>query len=204
MTTALTQIVSSRGPAWADEAIVEGLRRKDRAAALALFRRMQPFVNALVWRVMGADSEHDDLVQQSFLAALKTAHTIQEPSRLESWMRGVTLNTLRLEMRRRRWRRLFRFVLPEDSERPGSTLGPDTAAAAHQLFDALESVSADARLAFVLHVVEGYSLPEVGEALRVSTATAKRRVREARAHLVRRATKDDYLSTLIQEVDDVD
>ncbi|MFO0724730.1 MAG: sigma-70 family RNA polymerase sigma factor [Myxococcota bacterium] len=203
MTTAPTEIVI-RGPAWADEAIVLGLRRKDRAAALALFRRMQPFVNALVWRTMGADSEHDDLVQQSFLAALKTAHTIQDASRLEAWMRGVTLNTLRLELRRRRWRRLFRFILPEDSEQAGSTLGPDTAAAAHQLFDALEAVSADARLAFVLHVVEGYSLPEVAEAMNFSTATAKRRVREARAHLRRRASSDNILSTLIEEVDDVD
>lgn len=158
-------------------------------------------MNGLIWRVMGADSEHDDLVQQVFVAALRNAQHLADPSKLDSWMRGVTLNTLRFELRRRRWRRLFRFILPEDDEQPGTTLDPASATDAHCLYATLDEVSPDARVAFVLHVLEGLTLPEVAASLEVSVATAKRRVREAREHVQRYAT-GEALTEWAEESDD--
>lgn len=196
-------VVSLRLTSWSDEALVAGLRRRDRAAASALFNRSKAMVNGLVWRVMGADSEHDDLVQHVFLAAFRTAHHLADASKLDSWMRGVALNTLRFELRRRKWRKLFRFMLPEDDEQPGTTLDPASAADAHRLYATLDDVSPDARLAFVLHVLEGLTLPELATSLGVSVATAKRRVREARDHLLRHAAPGDPVTALVQEVDDV-
>jgi len=200
---AARQVVALRPASWSDEALVEGLRRRDRAAATALFNRTETMVNGLVWRVMGADTEHDDLVQQVFLAAFRNAHHLADASKLDSWMRGVALNTLRFELRRRKWRKLFRFMLPEDDEQPGTTLDPAGAADAHRLYATLDDASPDARLAFVLHVLEGLTLPEVATSLGVSVATAKRRVREAREHLLRHATPGDALTALAEETDDV-
>jgi RNA polymerase sigma-70 factor, ECF subfamily len=45
---------------------------------------------------------------------------------------------------------------------------------------ALRGVSSDQRVAWMLHVVEGWSLPEVAEACDCSLATVKRRIRAAR------------------------
>src|SRR5687767_3895277 len=62
-----------------------------------LFDRCEAQVNRLVWRVLGADEEHDDLVQQVFVALLAGLRRVRDPAALHGWVAAVTINTVRSE-----------------------------------------------------------------------------------------------------------
>ncbi|HEY3357178.1 MAG TPA: sigma-70 family RNA polymerase sigma factor, partial [Polyangia bacterium] len=138
-------------------AIVDGLRRRSPEAAVALFDRVSARVNRLVWRMLGADPEHDDVVHQIFVNALTSAGTLRDPAALDGWIVGLTVNTVRRELRRRRFRRLLHLdpALPEP---PSRELDPERHMLARRFYAALERAGADERIAFTLRVVEGCAL----------------------------------------------
>jgi len=178
-------------------AIVEGLRRGSPEAALLLYDRVSARVNRLVWRLLGADPEHDDVVHQVFVNALSSAGSLREPGALDAWMSGVVFNTVRRELRRRRFRRLLRLdATPPDSRAPG--VDPETRMVARRFYAALEGVGANERLAFTLRVVEGCPLQEVAAMCSCSLAAAKRRIARATSRLQEAAATDPVLDSWIR------
>ena len=179
-------------------AIVEGLRRGAPEAAVALYDRVAERVNRLVARMMGADAEHDDVVHQVFLNALESVGALRDPSALDGWIVGVTVNTVRRELRRRRFRRLLRLDLAAHAagevEARTRRPNPERDMVARRFYAALERLGADERIAFTLRAVEGCALAEVAMACRCSLATAKRRVARATHLLAEVATKDPVLA----------
>jgi RNA polymerase sigma-70 factor (ECF subfamily) len=175
-------------------AIVEGLRRKSPEAALLLFDRVSARVNRLVWRLLGADPEHDDVVHQVFVNALASVGTLREPGALDAWIVGVVCNTVRREIRRRRFRSLFRLdATPPDSAAPGAD--PETRMVARRFYAALERLGANERIAFSLRVVDGCPLQEVASMCGCSLAAAKRRIASATAKLQAVAEQDPVLES---------
>src|ERR1041384_6408769 len=77
------------------------------AAARAVYSRFSNDVNRLVWRVLGADAEHDDVVHQVFVNVMGGLHKVRDPEALSVWMGSVCVKTVRSEIRRRRRRRFF-------------------------------------------------------------------------------------------------
>jgi len=183
--------------AFGPHAIVEGLRHRDADAAMALHDRYGDLVNRLVWRLLGADAEHDDVVNQAFLNALSAIHQLRDAEMLEPWLVSITLNTVRREIRRRRLRRLFglRAELPEvpseADELPGRRLS------AH-FYAVLERLRAGDRLIMTLHYVEDMTLAEAAAACGCSLATAKRRLSHAKRAFERRARVDPVLADWIE------
>jgi hypothetical protein len=76
-----------------DHAFVDGLRRGDPATTRALHERFGRLVNRLVWRMLGADLDHDDVVHDVFVNILKSVKSLRDPSSLYAWVYGVTVNT---------------------------------------------------------------------------------------------------------------
>jgi RNA polymerase sigma-70 factor (ECF subfamily) len=185
----VTAVRSHLQPVTEDEvaqlgALLAGLRRGERQAVGALFDRFEREVNRLVWALLGADTDHDDLVNDAFEAMLKRAAEVRQPAALRAWVRQVTVNTVRMELRRRRWRRFFTrdedaalehpdLRVPDDAERERT----------RALYRALAALSADERLVVVLRHLEGLELTEVAEATGCSLATLKRRLSRAEARL---------------------
>jgi RNA polymerase sigma-70 factor (ECF subfamily) len=173
-------------------AIVEGLRRGSPEAALLLYDRVSARVNRLVWRLLGADSEHDDVVHQVFVNALSSVGGLRDPAALDAWIVGVVCNTVRRELRRRRFRSLFRLeAAPPDACAPGAD--PETGMVARRFYAALEALGANERIAFTLRVVDGCPLQEVAAMCGCSLAAAKRRIASATARLQSVAARDPVL-----------
>lgn len=159
-----------------DEALRELLKARDERAAAWLYDTFEDEVNRIVWSLLGADRDHDDIVHEALCMILKSAHQVQDPSRLKGWVRTVTVNAVRLTLRKRRWLRLF-GVLDEDPEGERfESLVPDEQQreTARNLYRALEKLAPDERNALVLRHVEGLELTEVAEACGCSLATIKR------------------------------
>jgi len=159
-----------------DADLVALLLRDPTNGTSRLYDRYAPIVNRLVWRLLGADAEHDDLVQQVFCKVIEHVGRLRDPSCLGAWVKRTTVNTVYEELRRRKIRRLFL------RERTRAELHPDLTRDA-EIRDLLlcaqtllGRLPAKERIVFVLHLVEGYSLAEIADLCGFSLRTSKRRL----------------------------
>lgn len=159
-----------------DSELVALLKSNASRAAGALHDRYAPVVNRLVWRLLGADAEHDDIVQHVFCKVIEHAKGLRDPSRLGAWVQKTTVNTVYEELRRRSVRRLFLREQVETDFHPDLTRDSeirDFLLCAQKL---VARLPAQDRIVFVLHFVEGYTLEEVANLCGFSLRTAKRRL----------------------------
>src|SRR5262245_56803921 len=74
-----------------DAAIALKLKDDPRAASVELYERFAPDINRLVWRLLGADPDLNDIVQQVFYKVILHAHRLRDPSRLGAWVQSITV-----------------------------------------------------------------------------------------------------------------
>ena len=169
--------------------------REDEAAALDSIRRAQAGdvdafellyqehagrVFALCLRLQGGDSaDATELMQDVFIKAWRRLATFRGDSAFSSWLHRMAVNTM-LENARSDRRRIAR-VLPMDdmSLLPGGARSSGVELKM-DMEDAIASLPKGARLAFVLHDVEGFQHQEIAEQLSVSVGTVKAQLHRAR------------------------
>lgn len=173
-------------------ALVERLHEQEPAAGRELYDRCARQVNGVVWRILGADAEHDDVVQQVFANVFRSLGQLRDPERLDAWVTGVAVRTARTELRRRRVRRIVRLDV-DATERAPAVDDADSWHLVSRVREILGRMDADLQIAFVLRFVEGRSLVEVAELCGCSLATVKRRIRRARARFEAHARRDPQL-----------
>lgn len=170
-------------------ALAELVRRAsagEREAVGAFFDRFEGEVNRLVWTMLGADADHDDLVNAAFEVMLGKLGSVRAPAALHGWVRQVTVNTVRMELRRRRWRKLFGSSDEKALEHPDLKV-PDEGERARlrDLYAALGRLGPDDRTMVVLRHFEGLELTELAATYELSLATLKRRLARAEQRLER-------------------
>ena len=169
--------------------------REDEAAALDSIRRAQAGdvdafellyrehagrIYALCLRLQAGDSgDATELMQDVFIKAWRRISTFRGDCAFSSWLHRMTVNTM-LENARSDRRRIAR-VLPMDD----TSLLPGAARSSGvelrmDMENAIASLPKGARLAFVLHDVEGYQHQEIAEQLSVSVGTIKAQLHRAR------------------------
>jgi RNA polymerase sigma-70 factor (ECF subfamily) len=163
-------------------------RAGEKWAQEALFRRHARMVNGLAYRLMGRDEDIDDLVQDSFLSALRGLDRLANPQAFASWLGSIVVRTAHKLLRRRRLmtRVGLRRNTPLDVEQliaPG--IGGGAAAELKQVYGCLDRLEPQARIALVLHRVDGLSIPDVAEQMALSVSTVKRRLAVAQKALDR-------------------
>lgn len=159
-----------------DAAVADLLRSRSRDAAAVVYDRFSAAVNRWVWRLLGADPEHDDIVQQVFVRILRSGPHLRDSDKLAGWVHAITINTVHGELRRRHVRRLFwrnaaPVALHGDFVREVEMR--DLLVRAKVVIDKLPPAE---RIAFMLHYVDRHSLSEIAELCGYSLSTAKRRL----------------------------
>ncbi len=179
--TGAVKLMGWRG---SDEELLERLHRDGNAAAGLLHDRFRGEVNGLVWRLLGPDNDHDDIVQTVFCRLLMHVGKVREADRLASWVRSITVNAVYSELRKRGVRRLF---FKTESSRPEQFLDGGSEVESRDLlqrvYAALDDMPAAERIAFSLRYIDGKQLAEVAELCDCSLATIKRRLQKAEAKL---------------------
>ncbi|MDD5308519.1 MAG: sigma-70 family RNA polymerase sigma factor [Deltaproteobacteria bacterium] len=183
-----------------NEEILRGLERGDTIAADAFYERFGDTINRRVWRLLGADADHDDVVQQVFENVLSSIRGLRDPSSLGDWIAGVAVNTVRRELRRRKVRRIL-VLVREVPDAPALDGGPEEGANARRFYAALDRMRIDDRIVFALRFVDGNTLEDTARLASCSLSTAKRRVERARKAFLSEAGQDPILASLMKEVD---
>lgn len=160
-----------------DLALVERfLRARGEDAFRALYRAHTPALYALALRLTGGDrTEAEDLVQESWVRAVRGLSSFRARSALRSWLCGLLVN-----VRRERIRVDWRAVDAPDIEPVADTGGRDDAL---DLERAIGALPEGAREVFVLHDVYGYTHREIAEMLGVVEGTSKSQLTRARTLL---------------------
>ncbi len=168
---------------------------EDKAAARELIRRAQagdvdafeilysehsPRSYALCLRLMAGDtSDATELLQDVFIKAWRRLDTFRGDSAFTSWLHRLTVNTM-LENTRSEGRRTARILPMEDTSRLASAARASGIELKMDMESAIASLPKGARLAFVLHDVEGYQHQEIAEQLSVTVGTVKAQLHRAR------------------------
>lgn len=166
------------------------------------FEEFHGLVHGLLIKCLGPNAEILDLVSEVFLTFFENAQRIREPSAVRSYLVSITMNKARRQVRQRR-RRAFLHNLSgastlELEHRPGPD-DPKAKAALIHLDRILDELNADERAAFVLHSLEGLDITEIANAIGVSHSTAKRRVKRASEHVLKRVSRNALLCDYIRE-----
>jgi RNA polymerase sigma-70 factor, ECF subfamily len=183
-------------PARPDEAeIVRGVRAGEAWAATALWDAYASKVFRIAARVLGSDSDAEDLTQDVFARVFSAIAEIRDPSALSSFVFSVALRMVKRELHRRKVRRVLR--LSDTGHLPDCPVdAPDSEAreAVAWLYAILDQLSAEERTAFVLRHMEAMSLPDIAAVMDLSLATVKRRLDRA-SERVARADVDGTFAT---------
>lgn len=171
-----------------DAALVVAARAGEKWAQEALFRRHARMVNGLAYRLLGRDNELDDLVQTAFMAAFRDLDRLAEPQAFGSWLSSIVVRTAHKLLRRRKMLTRLGLREPANVELDtllGSSLPPAVHSELREIYGVLDALPTEARIALVLHRVEGLSIPEAAERMELSVSTVKRRLRIAEAEIER-------------------
>jgi len=184
----------SRPPAPQVAALVDRARRRDPAAFRDLFQTHVGAVHRVVRRMVGAGPDVEDLVQTAFVEAFRSLPDFRGDALFSTWLTRIAV---RVTMRAARRRHPRTASLDEAFEPASPAPGPERVIAAREALTLVESLLAELRpkrrAAFVLHVLEGYSVDEVAAILSASTAAVKVRVHDARRHIERRLKQNPGL-----------
>jgi len=183
-----------------EKEIVEGILNNEPQYAAKIYDVYGKKINNLVWKLLGADSEHDDIVNTVFVNIFSSIEKLKNPNALKDWITGITINTVRREIRSRRYRRLFLLV----DEIPNHTvinINNDEQIIMTRMFSILKKMNLIHHIVFVLRYVEEYTLGEIATACNFSLATAKRKVNKSKIEFLKRAKTDSIFSSFIKEID---
>jgi RNA polymerase sigma-70 factor (ECF subfamily) len=150
---------------------VAGLR--DEEAFRVLYGRHTAPVYGLLCRLVGRGGDASDLMQETWLRAVRHITLFRGQSAFRTWLTGIALNCYR-EWRRRHAREVR---MGDADGRPGGSRGADDAAAVAQVLARLHPAH---REVIVLHDVEGFTHEEIAETLEIEPGTSKSRLSRAR------------------------
>ncbi len=149
-----------------------------------LFRRFAPYVARIGLRLLGRESDVDDLIQEVFFAAFKQRDQLRDPGAAKNWLATIAVRAARRQLRRRRLRQFVGLdsgVPPLELRDKG--ISPEKRALLSRIYELLDGMPVEQRLAWTLRYVEGEKLEQVADKCGCSLATAKRRISAAQALL---------------------
>lgn len=179
----------------ADSELLARLRRGEVKAYETMMRRHNRLLFRAARGIVMDDAEAQDVVQEAYLRAFTALHAFRGQSTLATWLVRITINQALQQQRK-----LGRLVVwdgdgaMEDGEMPPGTgcdaeppESPEALAARNQLRrqleDAVDLLPPLYRSVFILRAVEGLSVEETAQALRVSGDVVKTRYLRARGQL---------------------
>jgi RNA polymerase sigma-70 factor, ECF subfamily len=164
-------------------AALECLRRAqsgDVDAFEQLYREHSPRIYALCLRLKAGDkTDATELLQDVFVKAWRRLDTFRGDCAFASWLHRLAVNTM-LESARSDGRRAARVLPMEDTSRLAGAARSSGIELKMDMESAIASLPKGARLAFVLHDVEGYQHQEIAEQLGVTVGTIKAQLHRAR------------------------
>lgn len=175
-------------PSAENGATLDAVRRAqagDVDAFEVIYREHSARVYALCLRLAGGSGmDASELMQDVFIRAWRGLGTFRGDCAFSSWLHRLAVNAM-LETARGDNRRTARVVVMENPDIIGAPSASVTPDLRMDLERAIAGLPPGARMAFVLHDIEGYKHEEIAEQLGVAVGTVKAQLHRARKLLIR-------------------
>lgn len=169
--------------------LIEAAVGRSEAAVRELIRRNNPRLFRVARGIVSTDTEAEDVVQETYLAAFRRLDSFRGGSAFSTWITRIAINNALMHQRRKRPEQEYDTVTESEapSVLPFPGQSPETAEShlgRNQLRRILEEVvdglPHELRLVFVLSETEGMTNREIARDLELSPITVKTRLFRAR------------------------
>ena len=127
--------------------------------------------------LLASDADCADAIQEAIVKAFTSLHTLRQDSYAKTWLVRILINECYTLMRREK-----RLVSLENYQRPESVGEPEDYS---DLYEAVQKLPADIRICIILYYLEGYSIRETAEILKITESAVKNRLARARTRMRR-------------------
>lgn len=177
-----------------DAELVTAAKGGDQTAFEALVRNHQRNMYSLALRHVGNPEDALDITQEAFFRAYKGLPKFQGNSSFSTWLYRLTVNICIDHMRKKKRGTALPFSALGDTDNPDAIPEipdlrylPENAAELAELQEALskalETLSEEHRLVFILRGVHGLPYQTIAEILDLEAGTVKSRISRARENL---------------------
>ena len=129
---------------------IDACRRGDRAALEAVFRAHSGTLARLLTRIVGPSAEIEDLLQDTFAAAITAFRTFRGEASVKTWLHRIAIHVAHQHLRRPRHRREVELLDPDAVVRePPASQTPEQRDLARRLYEHLDALDATKRIALV-------------------------------------------------------
>lgn len=178
-----------------EDALLARIQAGDKEACARCIDHFAPRIYGIALRLMENEADAEDVVQETFIAALKNIDDFEGRSSLGTWLYRIAYNTAMMKLRKP-----LPPILSVDEALTPSEEGltvpqqlfdwcclPETDFETEEVQQELEVAIRDLpealRTVFVLRDMEGMSTKETADVLDISTAAVKKRLERARLGL---------------------
>jgi RNA polymerase sigma-70 factor (ECF subfamily) len=180
-----------------DVRLMELVGQGDMGAFEQLIERHQALVAGTVARMLGSNSDVEDIAQQVFMRVWKSAPRYTPRAKFTTWLLKITRNLVFNELRRTKRRAQVPIQPDPEAEeialKDETSPAPDATLLEHELQQAIEDAIAQLpetqRMALVLRRYEQLSYEDIAEILDLTVAAVKSVLFRARTELRERLSK---------------
>lgn len=170
-----------------EDALVRRAAAGEPTAFRALFERHRGDVARLVWRMLNAPSDLEDVVQEVFVQVFRSLKDFRGQAKFSTWLHRVTVNVVLMHRRSARSRPVLTEEAPSDVVADDGQTLPDEDAERRERMRAFQRVLAKLadkkRVVFVLHELEGMSPADIAEIVGAPVLTVRTRLFYARREI---------------------
>ncbi|MCA9218624.1 MAG: RNA polymerase sigma factor [Planctomycetales bacterium] len=168
--------------------------RKDDAATKQLMIRFRDRVFAICYRMLGQQQDAEDVVQETFLRAVRSLSSWDQQREFEPWLFQIAANRCKTMLSRRQRRPIPLPYCDESAPDDSQMLAADRETLAEEVRRVLDAMRPEQREAFCLFHESELSYAEIAERLDCPLGTVKTWVHRARAELIRQLQTREVLS----------
>jgi RNA polymerase sigma-70 factor, ECF subfamily len=170
-----------------DERVLRRAAAGDAAAFKEIFVRHRDDVARLVYRMLSAPSDLEDVVQEVFVQVFRSLKDFRGQSKFTTWLHRVTVNVVLMHRRAARSRPVLTEEAPTELAFDDRQPLPDEDAERFERMRAFQRLLArlaeKKRVVFVLHELEGLPPHEIAEIVDAPVLTVRTRLFYARREL---------------------
>lgn len=164
--------------------IIEGCIRQQRQAQKLLYETFAPKLFAVCLAYSHDHAEAEDTLHDGFLKIFTNIKQYKGDGSFEGWLRRIMVNTALEKYRRNHKMMAIAENIRAVSERNIEHVLEELSA--KEIMEAVQRLTPQYRLVFMLYAIEGYNHKEIGTMLNISEGTSKSNLSRARAILQER------------------
>lgn len=185
-----------------DDGLIRRAAAGDAEAFRALFVKHRSDVARLVYRMLSAPSDLDDVVQEVFVQVFRSLKDFRGQSKFSTWLHRVTVNVVLMHRRSARSRPVLTEEAPGDLVADEGQTLPDEDVERRERMRAFQRLLArladKKRVVFVLHELEGMAPAEIADVVGAPVLTVRTRLFYARRELEAMLADEPSLANLTQ------